>query len=102
MTKSGTSRRKRGTKALAAAADDLNYEWKMAIVAARTLARAQGTGDQWAQNMALESFLVHARIIRDFFSPKASADDVLAVDFLGSTPKVKLTLLRSDRIRMRL
>ena len=96
------SRPKRGRKALASVADDLNYEWKMANVAARALAQAQGMNDVWAQNLALESFLVHARIIRDFFAASGSTDDVLARDFLGSDPKVRLTLLRSNPIRKRL
>ena len=96
------SRPKRGRKALASAANDLNYEWKMAIVAAKALAQAQGAGDQWAQNIALESFLVHAGIIRDFFAAAGPANDVIARDFLGSVPKVRLTLLRSSPIRARL
>ncbi len=95
-------RRKRGPKALASAADDLNYEWKMANVSARALARAIAAKHVWAQNIALESFLVHARVIRDFYASSASDNDVLAIDFLGSLPKVKLSLLRSRPIRTRL
>ena len=97
-----TSRPKRGRKALASAADHLNYEWKMANVAAKALAVAQGANDVWAQNLALESFLVHSRIIRDFFAASGSADDVLARDFLGLDPKVRLSFLRSKPIRQRL
>ena len=87
---------------MASAANDLNYEWKMANVAAMALAQAQGANDVWAQNLTLESFLVHARIIRDFFAASGSADDVRVRDFLGFDPKVRLTLLRSHPIRKRL
>ena|SRR2546425_13174968 len=102
MSKVIRPRRTRGIRALTSAADDLNYEWKMANVSAAALARAITSRDVWAQNIALESFLVHARVLRDFFSSKASDNDVLARDFLGSVPRVKLTHLRSQRIRMRL
>jgi hypothetical protein len=102
MTKTRKPRPTRGRKALASAADDLNYEWKMARVSARALARANATADVWAKNIALESFLVHARVIRDFYATSASDNDVLAVDFLGSSPRVRLPLLRSRAIRTRL
>jgi hypothetical protein len=102
MTKTRKARRKRGRQALASAADDLNYEWKMARVSARALERAYTANDLWAKNIALEAFLVHARVIRDFFASSASDNDVLAIDFLGSRPKVRLSLLRSPAIRTRL
>ena len=102
MTKLRKPRRKRGLQALASAADDLNYEWKMARVSARRLDRAQAAHDVWATNIALEAFLVHARVIRDFYASSASDNDVLAIDFLGSRPRVRLPLLRSGVIRTRL
>jgi hypothetical protein len=102
MTKTRKPRRRRGPKALASAADDLNYEWKMARVSAQALERAYVANDVWAKNIALESFLVHARVIRDFYAASASDNDVLAIDFLGSSPRVRLPLLRSRAIRTRL
>ncbi len=102
MPKTPKPRRKRGPKALASAADDLNYEWKMARVSARALEKAYAANDVWAKNIALESFLVHARVIRDFYAASASENDVLAIDFLGSVPRVRLSLLRSRAIRTRL
>ena len=102
MAKSRKPRPKRGSKALASAADDLNYEWKMARMSGLALARAQRSGNVWATNMALETFLLHARVIRDFYGSSGSANDVLAVDFLGSSPRVRLPLLRSRATRVRL
>jgi hypothetical protein len=102
MSKMRSPRSRRGEKALASAADDLNYEWKMARISAAALARASLAGSVWAQNIALESFLIHARVIRDFFASSGSDNDVLATDFLGSVPRVKLPLLRSHSIRTRL
>jgi hypothetical protein len=87
---------------LRSAAGDLNYEWKMAKATATTLAQAQHLGNQWIQNMALESFLVHARNVRDFFATAGSNDDVLAADFLSVPPTVRMPFLRSAAIRRRL
>ncbi len=102
MAKTQKPRRKRGPQALASAADDLNYEWKMARVSAHAVARAYAANNVWARNIALEAFLVHARVIRDFYASSASDNDVLAIDFLGSRPRVRLPLLRSPAIRTRL
>jgi len=74
----------------------------MARVSARALEKAYAANDVWAKNIALESFLVHARVIRDFYAASASENDVLAIDFLGSVPRVRLSLLRSRAIRTRL
>jgi hypothetical protein len=56
------------------------------------------------KSIALESFCIHARNIRDFFatSGRAKRDDVLAADFLGRPMRVRLTHLRSVAVRNRL
>jgi hypothetical protein len=69
---------------------------------AAALDDARSVGDTWASNLALECFLLHARVIRDFFRTHGSADDVLARDFLNRPPRFRLSLLRSSTIRRRL
>lgn len=102
MAKHSITRPRRGQRALQSAAKDLQYEWRMARVA--TNATIEGTLKQDAAmvNMALESFLIHARNIRDFFASRGNPDDVLARDFLGRPTRVRLSLLRSPKIRRRL
>lgn len=74
----------------------------MVRATARALALAEQSGDLLLKNMALESFLVHARNIRDFFGTAGKDDDVLVADFMRSPPGVKMPLLRSKAIRVRL
>jgi len=41
----------------------------------------QGTPDQFLQNILLESFLLHTRILRDFLFREPTGDDVSAIHF---------------------
>ncbi len=95
-------RPKRGVAILTSVARDLRYEWDMARTSALLLHRAAEDRNQLLVNVFLEDFLLHARNLRDFFAPSARPDDVLACDFLGSTPRLALPHLRSTEIRNRL
>jgi hypothetical protein len=53
-------------------------------------------------NVTLETFLLHARNLRDFFATSGKSDDVLASDFLGRPLRVRMPLVRSARLRRRL
>lgn len=87
---------------MASAARALVYEWDMLNHGADALATPTIKRNTLAQNIALESFLLHARIIRDFFKSKGRDNDVLARDFLTPVPRVKMPLLRSRSIDARL
>ena len=97
-----TARPRRGRRILESAARDLGYEWRMARSAVGVLAVAYREDDQFAINLSLECFLLHARNLRDFFAPTGKPDDVLASDFLGRPPRVKMSMLRSRAVRNRL
>lgn len=102
MAKAPQIRPRRGIRALTSAADHLNYEWRMVRASATAVENASSAGDIWATNIALECFLLHARVIRDFFAGRANRNDVLAKDFLTVRPRVQLPLLRSRTTRTRL
>ena len=87
--------------ALRSAAKAVHYEWLMAHVAMGQMAQAKRVGDKALENSTLESFLIHARNIRDFFRFFCSDnDDVLARDYLGRTPRVKMPYIRKNRRRL--
>jgi hypothetical protein len=74
----------------------------MARTAATRIRDAQQVGDEIGESMALESFLVHARNLRDFFARNGRDNDVLARDFLGRLASVRLPFLRRTATRHRL
>ena len=55
--------------------------------------------DQAILNAALESLLLHARSIREFFSASGRDNDILAIRFppLGSAVKVRMPYLRRNK-----
>lgn len=81
---------------------DLQYEWAMARHSAVRAIDALAHRDHQTVNMALESLLIHARNIRDFFDRTGRSDDVLASDFLGRPIRVRMSRLRSKKMRQRL
>lgn len=86
--------------ALRSAAEALHYEWGMIHVSRGQIVLAKKAHDQALENTALESFLIHARNISDFFQVGGREDDVLARDFLGLTPRVKLPYIRKHKKRL--
>lgn len=73
----------------------------MAHVSRGQLIQAEKAGDQALMNSTLESFLIHARNICDFFRVRSREDDdVLARDYLGRTPRVKLPYIRKNKKRL--
>jgi len=89
----------RGQDALKAAAACASYEFEMFIAASNLiliqLGTSSGTPDVVAlRNIALESTLVHARNLRDFFSPNGRRNDVLARDFVTPLPRIAMPYLR--------
>ena len=101
MPKKAKARKKRGTMALRSAAEALQYEWWMTHVTMGQMAHAKKAGDQALVNSALESFLIHVRNISDFFRVRRrEEDDVLARDYLGRTPRVKLPYIRKNKKRL--
>ena len=46
------------------------------------------------RNIALESTLIHARNLRDFFSANGRSNDVLARDFVTPLPRIAMPYLR--------
>ena len=91
---------------LRAAACTMTYEHRMFIASARVLMnRPPRATDQMSVligNMALESSLIHARNLRDFFSPNGRKDDILARDFVSPLPRIALPYLRNKSTDRRL
>lgn len=102
MSSAQLTRLLRGRRALKSAAQDLGYEWNMARIAVRLLSLAQRARSQVMVNLTMETFLLHARNLRDFFATSGQPEDVLASDFLGRPLRVRMPLLRSAKIRRRL
>ena len=84
------SRIKRGRTALSSAAGALFYEWKTAKDDYALINIAREDRNQALMNAALESFLIHARNIRDFFRVSGRDNDILVSDFLGNKPRVRM------------
>lgn len=106
------SRRVRGGTELEEATKTIAYEFDMlfgAMGLMGTVEDAEGVaGDQALNNAALESLLIHARNLREFFSPQGRRDTILARDFLDdrhppgvSTPFLSLKASK-DRLDQRL
>jgi hypothetical protein len=99
--RNATSNRKcRGSYALKSAAKTIHYEWKTAHTSEGLIRHAKKTNDQILMNSALESFLIHARNVCDFLGGRGQKDDILAKDFIGRTPRVRLTYIRKNKKRI--
>jgi hypothetical protein len=101
------NRKIRGETALKSAADTISYEYRTFQQAYDVIfwCRAQISPSPRVgviRVLALEAALLHARILRNFFLASGGADDILITDFLARKPRLKLTVLRSQRIRTRL
>jgi hypothetical protein len=96
------ARPKRGRRVLRSAADTIDYEFAMLAHAYSEI----GQGSPGHHNMALETFLLHARNLRDFFRAKGHPDDILARDFLGEASSATLPFVGSktfdDRVNKKL
>jgi hypothetical protein len=92
------SRPTRGTGALKTAATCASYEFEMFIAASNLLILLRKSSDTpevvALRNIALESTLIHARNLRDFFSPNGRDNDVLARDFVTPLPRIAMPYLR--------
>ena len=93
-------RQRRGDRALRSAAGDLFYEWKTAQNTVELIYYAKKDRDQVRLNAALESLLIHARNIRDFFNAQGRTNDILAIDFLDRNIRVRMTYLRRNKKRL--
>lgn len=93
-------RRTRGRRALESAARDLHYEWAQAHISAEFAKLARKKRNQKLENTAVESFLIHARAIGEFFGKKGRPNDVLARDYLGHSPRVRLPYTRKNKKRI--
>lgn len=60
------------------------YEVNMLISSYRFILESNQTKNQFFKNISLECFVMHARVLRDFFNSKNKKyeDDALAIDFL--------------------
>ena len=100
MTQKLPPRKQRGIHALRSAAQALHYEWNTAHTSLVLMSLAKRNSDQVLMNASLESFLIHARNICDFFDVRGRQDDILAKDFLGRTPRARLTYIRKNKVRI--
>ena len=96
------SRPKRSDEELKSAAVHLHYEISMLFEAVKLAGTAPQPSSLW--NAVLESALVHARVLFDFFDPnpgtRKNLDDVIAADFFsggwqGPNWETKVSDLRS-------
>lgn len=51
-------------------------------------------------NASLESLIIHARNIRDFFNSTGRENDVLAIDFLGRNLRIRMPYIRKNKKRL--
>ena len=100
MERKNPARKPRGARALHSGLRALNYEWLAARSSAKLVRQARKSNDNEIMNVALESLLIHGRNICEFFRASARKNDILAVDFLGRTPRVCLTYLRKNMHRI--
>lgn len=100
MAKKPNARRHRGLRALRSGAGAVFYEWKTAQDSANLAIEAKKKNDQASLNAALESLLLHARSIREFFRASGRDNDILAKDFLGAAVRVRMPYLRRNRTRL--
>jgi hypothetical protein len=63
----------------------IKYEWDMFQWLANRIANGWQTSDQMQRNLLLEGFLLHARVLRDFFVADPRQDDVSAKHFFDDT-----------------
>ncbi|MGD1047303.1 MAG: hypothetical protein ABR899_00960 [Candidatus Krumholzibacteriaceae bacterium] len=89
-----------GIRALRSGAGSVFYEWKTAQDSAKLTKEAKMRQDQAALNAALESLLLHARSIREFFRSSGYPTDILARDFLGSPVRVRMPYIRRNKARL--
>ena len=64
------------------------------------LARCRGGVNSAIQNVSLEAFLLHVRVLRDFFLGEGGGDDIKAERFLGSQMRFRLPIVRRLRVRL--
>lgn len=86
--------------ALLAAAEAVAYEVKMLCFTASAL---PGGSDEkfedypsFERNVYLESFLIHARVLDEFFRSKPRHDDIVATDYVPGFPST-VTLVDGER-----
>jgi len=79
--KNGAGRKKRSPEELRKASNHLKYEvWMLQCMAINI--HSGLAGNRAINNAFIESFVIHARVLLDFFYPlKPRLDDVIAVDF---------------------
>ena len=99
-------RPQRGDGALRTAARCMSYEYEMFLAASNLLISLNPSSTRpevvVLRNVALESTLIHARNIRDFFSSNGRTDDVLARDFVTPLPRIAMTYLRKASTEQRI
>ncbi|MEQ1857545.1 MAG: hypothetical protein ABL963_13885 [Longimicrobiales bacterium] len=89
--------RRPGLTALKSAAATIEYELSMLSAAfAET-----GNSKVHLHNMAVETFLLHARNLRDFFRSTGHGDDIRARDFVKTMPKISMPTVFSPAFNTR-
>ena len=66
-------------------AKKIKYEWDMLQYCYRRISNDQANADIPEQNLFLEVFLLHARVLKDFFIRDPSQDDVSVIHFFDDT-----------------
>jgi len=61
--------------------EKIKYEWNMLQYCYKRMSNEQVNTDMYEQNLFLEAFLLHARVLKDFFIRDPSQDDVSAIHF---------------------
>ena len=87
-------------------APKLKYEWNMFEWLAQRIAKEYEASSQQKQNLLTEDFLLHARVLRDFFIRNPENDDVSARHFFNdesiwtSESSTLCPYLQQNRIRL--
>ena len=99
-------RPRRGDRALRSAAKTVAYEFHMLQGSYLLLQLCRNAPHSprrdLLNNLALETFLLHARALRDFFTETLYPDDVLAADFLPVRLRLRFPILGRPAVRERI
>ena len=102
MSRRGSSERpERGEQAPKTGARVISYEFGMFRSSLRLWEAGQEeSSSPFLLNVAIETTLLHARNLLDFFSLGGFKDDVKARDFMSPQPRIALSYLRRNRKRV--
>ena len=87
-------------------APKVKYEWDMFRWMASRIQNEYQSSPQENRNLLMEDFLLHARVLRDFFVATPKQDDVSATHFFDDpslwqqTAKELCSYLRANRVRL--